>query len=125
MIRVYADRQDGRYRLYVTGHAEVSPDKELVCAGVSALSEGLLLFAAENPACRHLRYSAEPGRLFLSCRGGLGGAFDATVRGLCHIAEIYPRDVTVFASLTTKKKQYGIIRQDGEKTARCHERVSI
>lgn len=109
MIRVYADRRGGRYRLFAVGHAETLPDRELVCAGVSALIEGLLLFAAENPACRHLRSSAEPGRVFLSCRGGLAGAFDVTLGGLRHIEAIYPRDVTVFSELTTKKEQRDII----------------
>lgn len=109
MIRVYADRKNGRYRLLATGHAGSEPDRELVCAGVSALIEGLLLYAGENPACKHLRSTAESGRVFLSCRGGLSGAFEAVLRGLCHIAAIYPRDVMVFSELTTKKEERDII----------------
>ena len=117
MIRVYADLAGARYRLLVTGHAETLPDRHLVCAGVSALVEGLLLYARQNPACRHLRSSVEPGRVFLSCRGGLSNAFDAALCGLSHIAAIYPRDVMVFAGLTTNTAQRDIIGVSVERPA--------
>ena len=125
MIRVFADRQGGRYRLYAVGHAETLPDKDLVCAGVSALIEGLLLYAGQSTECRHLRSTAEPGRVFLSCRGGLASAFEMTLCGLLHIAAIYPRDVMVFAPLTTKKKTRDIIGRTAEKAAPHQEKVRI
>ena len=125
MIRVYADRQGGRYRLYAEGHAETLPDKELVCAGVSALMEGLLFYARQNPECRHLRSTAEPGRVFLSCRGGLSSAFEMTLCGLLHIAAIYPRDVMVFPGLTTKEKIRDIIGRTVKRTAPHREKGRI
>lgn len=113
MIRIYATRREGRCRFYAEGHASPLPDREIVCAGVSSLVEALVLFAAKNPECRHLRWSAEPGRVFLSCRGGLGRAFDAILAGLDGIAKNYPRHVTLFYGLTTNEKKNVIIGATG------------
>lgn len=109
MIRVYATRREGRYRLYAAGHASPLPERDVVCAGVSALVEALARFAAENAECRHLRWSAEPGRFFLACRGGLGRAFDVILTGLAGIAKNYPEHVTLFCELTTKHEKNAII----------------
>jgi hypothetical protein len=69
MIRVYAERKGGRCRLFVTGHANEGKDRDAVCAGVSALTEALVLYADAAPACRHLRRSVRAGEVFFSCRG--------------------------------------------------------
>lgn len=96
MISVYAERRGSRCRLYVEGHAAYGPEgADIVCAGVSALVGTLHLYAKECGNCRHLRTEAAPGRFFLSCRGGLGAAFDLTVRGLKAIANSYPHNVRV------------------------------
>ena len=90
MIRVFANRQGARCRLFVEGHAGYSKGDDIVCAAVSALTGALVAFAAESPACRHLRWSVRHGELFLSCRGGLGVGFDIVMRGLRAIGEQYP-----------------------------------
>jgi uncharacterized protein YsxB (DUF464 family) len=99
MISVYVERRGSRCRLYVEGHADYGPaGADIVCAGVSALVGSLMLYAKECGNCRHLRTDAAAGRFFLSCRGGLGAAFDLTVRGLRAIANSYPQSVRMYAS---------------------------
>ncbi|MBQ8339666.1 MAG: ribosomal-processing cysteine protease Prp [Clostridia bacterium] len=99
MIAVYVEKRGKRCRLYVEGHAEYAPDgADIVCAGVSALVGSLLLYAKECGNCRHLRTDSAPGRFFLSCRGGLGAAFDLTARGLAAIANSYPRNVRLYTA---------------------------
>lgn len=91
MILVYANREGARCRLFVEGHADYQKKgDDIVCAAVSALTGALVAFAAESPACRHLRWSVRKGELFLSCRGGLGVGFDIVMRGLRAIGEQYP-----------------------------------
>ncbi len=93
MIRVYADRQGERCRLLVLGHACSTPEGRLVCAAVSALTQALAGYAKNNPVCRHVRVSRESGSLFLSCRSGLGDAFDMTAQALLQLADEYPQNV--------------------------------
>lgn len=95
MIRVFADRRGGRYRLLVEGHAEHHVDASNICAAVSALTQSLVRFAATAPDCRHLRWSVERGRVFLSCRAGLGSTFEMVVGGLSELAATYPDCVCV------------------------------
>ena len=97
MISVFVEKRGSRCRLYVEGHADYAPEgADIVCAGVSALVGSLLIYAEECGNCRHLRTAASPGNFFLSCRGGLGAAFDMTVRGLAAIAAGYPRNVRLY-----------------------------
>ena len=103
MIRVYPYRKRGYYRLYVTGHADFNPGEDVVCAGVSALVCALLSFALQSADCKHLRHFAKKGEVFLSCRGGLGAAYDAVLLGLRRIAEQYPMHVCVENSATQHK----------------------
>ena len=99
MISVFAEKRGSRCRLYVEGHADYGPEgADIVCAGVSALVGSLLLYAEDCGNCRHLRTEAASGRFFLSCRGGLGAAFDMTVRGLAAIAAGYPRNVRIYTA---------------------------
>ena len=93
MIRVFADRRGGKCRLLVSGHADSTPEGRLVCAAVSALTQALVSYAKNNPVCRHVRTSSEAGRLFLSCRSGLGGAFDMIAQALLQLANEYPQNV--------------------------------
>ena len=99
MIRVYAERRGSRCRLFVEGHANFSKGPDVVCAGVSALVGALVSYAAESPACRHMRQSVRPGEVFLSCRGGLGAGFDMVLKGLSAIAECYPDCVRIESTL--------------------------
>ena len=93
MIEIFAYRNGGYYRLYVTGHADYHPGNDVVCAGVSALTGALLAYASRSPDCRHLRCFSERGTAFLACRGGLGTAFEAVAEGLSQIAASYPDHV--------------------------------
>ena len=95
MIAVYADRSGDRYRLLVEGHAEAHPEAAVICAGVSALTQALVTLATRRASCRHLRWSVSRGRVFLSCRGGLGGAFELVLTGLRELAQQYPSCVCV------------------------------
>ena len=99
MICVYAHRTGSRCRLLVEGHADFSSGDDIVCAGVSAITGALIGFAADKSAAHHLRADVSHGRAFLSCRGGLGVAFDAAVYGLCRIAEKYPDHVRVLHNI--------------------------
>ena len=95
MIRIYAERRGSRCRLFVEGHAAYAKGPDVVCAGVSALVGALVRYAADSPACRHLRYSMKRGEVFLSCRGGLGAGFDMVLGGLSAIADEYPEHVKI------------------------------
>ena len=100
MIRVFSHRCGGKYRLYVTGHANYAPGNDIVCAGVSALVGSLVRYAQSNPACRRLRCNVRSGEVFLSCRGGLGAGFDMVIGGLAAIAASYPLCVRVESTVT-------------------------
>ena len=104
MIRVTASRRQDRCRLAVLGHAERGEERDAVCAGVSALSGALLMWATQSGRCRHVRQYAAPGILFLSCRGA-GDVFDAAVLGLCAIAEQYPMHLQVESSVNDKSEK--------------------
>ena len=60
-------------------------------------------FALQSADCKHLRHFAKKGEVFLSCRGGLGAAYDAVLLGLRRIAEQYPMHVCVENSATQHK----------------------
>ncbi|MBO5354466.1 MAG: ribosomal-processing cysteine protease Prp [Clostridia bacterium] len=90
MIHIYAHRKDERCRLYVTGHADGGEERHVICAGVSALTGALVLYAAAN--CKNARYYMASGEVFLSCPS-LGEGFEIVLRGLCEIAKSYPDQV--------------------------------
>ena len=88
MIEVYARRRGERCTFFATGHAEKGDERDVVCAGVSALA-GALVFHAAKKSARYLRYTMSSGQVFLSCHG-LGEAFDLVLTGLSAIATRYP-----------------------------------
>lgn len=92
MIAVYADRRGAKYRLLVQGHAGEGEEAPLVCAAVSALTGALAAFAENEPRCRTKRISLCEGEMFLSCVGGLRGAFDMTMQALEALAVVYPKN---------------------------------
>ena len=96
MIAVYADKRGEKYRLLVEGHAGENGDGSLVCAAVSALTGALVEYARNSPVCCRLRASVDKGRVFLSCRYGLGNAFDMTVLALAKLASLYPQHMTYY-----------------------------
>lgn len=91
MIEVYAKRRGDRCSFFATGHAVEGSERDVVCAGVSALTSALVLHAVSSPA-RYVRYTVSSGQVFLSCHG-LGDAFELVLGGLAAIAEKYPQHV--------------------------------
>ena len=90
MIALYADRNGNKYRLFVKGHAFEGEDAPLVCAAVSALTGALLSYAAAEDRCRCKRIVEGAGECFLSCRGGLRGAFDMVLLAIEMLAVSHP-----------------------------------
>ena len=88
MIEVYAKRRGERCSFFATGHATEGRERDVVCAGVSALTGALVIHAVSSNA-RYVRYTVSSGQVFLSCRG-LGDAFELVLEGLSAIAERYP-----------------------------------
>ena len=89
MITIYADRGAEKCRLFVSGHAEEGAERDIVCAGVSALTGAMVLWAAKGGSCRRVRYQLEAGKVFLSCLGATE-SFDMMLAGLEAIAHRYP-----------------------------------
>ena len=119
MIAVYADRRGSKYRLLVQGHAGEGTGAPLVCAAVSALTGALAAFAENEPRCRTKRISMCEGEVFLSCVGGLRGAFDMTMQALEALALSYPEN---FYRLTRTVLADGTVKWDNgaEKAAPAH-----
>ena len=90
MIEVYATQGGGKCRLLVTGHATEGADRDIVCAGVSALVQSLALYAADRPDIRRrLRCHVQPGEVFFSCHG-IEQGFGTVLCGLFAIAREHP-----------------------------------
>ena len=119
MIAVYADRRGSKYRLLVQGHAGESEGAPLVCAAVSALTGALATFAEKEPRCRAKRISVGEGMIFLSCIGGLRGAFDMTMQALEMLALSYPEN---FCRISRRVLADGTVKWDNgvEKSAPAH-----
>ena len=112
MIEVYADRIGDKCRLLAQGHADKGPERDVVCAGVSALVQSLLIYAKAHPALRRrLRYYAAPGEAFFSCCG-IGEGFELVLQGLRAIAQDYEENLVIHtqSQLTTNERKRDIIK---------------
>ena len=112
MIRIYAERRGSRCRLFVEGHAAYATGPDVVCAGVSALVQSLLIYAKAHPALRRrLRYYAAPGEAFFSCCG-IGEGFELVLQGLRAIAQDYEENLVIHtqSQLTTNERKRDIIK---------------
>ena len=107
MIAVYADKRGEKYRLFVKGHAGVGEKASLVCAAVSALTGALLTYTRRSPRCWAKRLLENEGEIYLSCRGGLRGAFDMTLLALEVLAVSYPEN---FYPILREKEEDGTVR---------------
>ncbi|MBQ9099512.1 MAG: ribosomal-processing cysteine protease Prp [Clostridia bacterium] len=94
MIRIFADKIGDRCRFLATGHAMAGAEREAVCTGVSALAGALIFYALQAPDCHRVRYSMQPGEVFLSCHG-LDQGFALVMNGLAAMAEQYPEDLVI------------------------------
>lgn len=93
MIEIYARRRGERCTFFATGHAAEGDERDVVCAGASALIGALVLYAVQA-SVRYLRYTMASGQVFLSCHG-LGTAFDLVLTGLSSVAVEYPEHLRV------------------------------
>lgn len=101
MIEVYARRRGERCTFFATGHAAKGDERDVVCAGVSALTSALIFHAVKTSA-RYLRYTMASGQVFLSCHG-LGAAFDLVLTGLSAIAAGYPEHLRMTVDDVTER----------------------
>ena len=79
--------------LSVSGHAMYDDaGKDIVCAGISAITYALLGFAINDDNSGILDYSVESGKVELLCIGGdaLVGAMEMALIGYMQIAHKYP-----------------------------------
>lgn len=98
MIKITYSRQGSRHCLTVRGHAGYGEQgKDIVCAGVSALTQALLGWLGDNRhRCRLLCGPvAQPGFLHIGCAGGkeTAAVFSMTAAGCGQLAEAYPDHV--------------------------------
>lgn len=98
MIRVNYCRTGDRHRLAVEGHAgQDEQGKDIVCAGVSAISFALLGYLAQCDAeIDHLTGCS--GSISVDCTGGeqVEAAFDMAMTGYLQISERYPQYVVTY-----------------------------
>jgi uncharacterized protein YsxB (DUF464 family) len=98
MTRVTAARSGEVFRLKAEGHAAYNPGSDVVCAGISALTQSLLSWCRNRADVEVLSFRANPGDFFLEAEGGAAEApFEAAILGLQGIAESYPDHVSVCA----------------------------
>ena len=98
MIRVDDRRTGRRHRLAVTGHAGYGErGKDIVCAGVSALSFALLGYLHQAGSCL-TQVRADSGDLLIEAAGDsrTAGAFEMALVGYREIAKKYPHHVEVY-----------------------------
>lgn len=94
MIRIDYKREGKHHTLTVQGHAGYDANgKDIVCAGVSAISYALLGYL-HNAGCVVADAKTESGDLGIACWGG-NEAFDMAMIGYLQIAKKYPQCVDV------------------------------
>ena len=98
MIHINYCREGDRHRLAVDGHAGYAEHgRDIVCAGVSAISFALLGYLQQCGA-EAAEISGVSGSLTIDCRGGerVAGAFDMALCGWLQIAKNYPHCLEVY-----------------------------
>lgn len=97
MIQISYRRAGDRHQLTVEGHAgQDRRGRDIVCAGVSALSFALLGYLAECGA-EIEEMSGGSGSIAVSCTGDerAAAAFGVAMTGYAQIAERYPQYVEI------------------------------
>ena len=100
MIRIYYDQSEDGHELSIYGHANYeSFGKDIVCAGVSAISFALMgyLEQCEEEIEELDGPVVTDGKMFIRCSGtkAIDAAFHMAVVGLRQIADAYPRHVEI------------------------------
>ena len=94
MIRVNYSRTGDNHKLSVRGHAGYDDSgKDIVCAGVSAISCALL-GVLNHAGCDISESRTDSGEMTVKCKGG-SMAFDMAMVGYLQIAKQYPAHITV------------------------------
>ena len=100
MIEIVFKAKDNRVQGFsVTGHANTAPHgHDIVCAGVSALTQTALLGLGEHLK-KDIAYKAEAGDLFLDLKEEPDELTDAILKtmklGLKEIEKLYPKIVKI------------------------------
>lgn len=100
MIEIVFKNEKNRIKGFsVTGHANTAPHgHDIVCAGVSALTQTALLGLGEHLK-RSIKYKAEAGDLFLDIIDKPDDLTDAILKsmklGLIEIEKLYPTVVKI------------------------------
>jgi len=85
-----------RGTLMVTGHAGYDPGHDIVCAGVSALSQAFLAWCLAHEARVRVKHvSARSGNFRVDYEGDCADALGMTLAGLRGIEKSYPDYVKI------------------------------
>lgn len=98
MIRISYVSAGNRHRLVIEGHAMSDEHgKDIVCAGVSAISFALMGYIRSTDA-EIAEISFCSGNVNLDCSGDerIQAAFDMAMTGYANIANHYPRNVVIY-----------------------------
>ena len=100
MIRVYYVRGEGEHELTINGHAGYAEyGKDIVCAGVSAITYALLAWMEHNEEeiTQFDELMVEDGQVYIACAGSdkLTTAFQVALMGLIEIARAHPDYVDI------------------------------
>lgn len=94
MIKVNFSREADHYRVEVKDHSD-----EIVCAGVSALLQAFVGYAANW--AETIEYQLMPGDSYVECKGGwdIAHAFEMLKIGIKQIDLGYPGTITIIDTL--------------------------
>ena len=102
MTKVRASRYGDVFRISAGDHAGYQPGNDVVCAGISALTQSLLLWCANEPDVVILSQRCNPGDFALEVSGKAAEApFEAAILGLLGIEQSYPESVRVNQKIFT------------------------
>ncbi len=102
MIRVNYLREEDTHKLSVQGHAGYDETgRDIVCAGVSAISYALLGFL-HDAGCGIGKAQTASGEMIIECGRDveIDSAFDMAMIGYLQIAKKYPQCVDVYIART-------------------------
>lgn len=100
MTLIHLEKISDRYNVWASGHANFDINqKDIVCAGVSALVQAFIFMAEEDEKASLLisEQDREEGLLHIIVEGhGLDSAWEMLSLGLHAIADTYPKNVRFY-----------------------------
>lgn len=99
MIKINYKKSNKEFCIQVEGHSGYAPrGKDIVCAGVSTLTQTLLAYLIKNKM--DTVYVIDDGQLYITSKDRRAMVvFDATIIGLEMLAEEYPQNVSIRGAL--------------------------